>query len=74
MVVAIAAGQQPRLTMDPRGSLATMTTYIVQVSMGDTPTGTIEFRTIFVIGSVLFLITLSMNIVSHKLAKRFREA
>jgi phosphate transport system permease protein len=74
MVVAIAAGQQPQLTMDPRGSLATMTTYIVQVSMGDTPTGTVEFRTIFVIGAVLFLMTLSMNIVSHRLARRFREA
>jgi phosphate transport system permease protein len=73
MVVAIAAGQQPQLTLDPRGSLETMTTYIVQVSMGDTPAGTIEFRTIFVIGSVLFLMTLCMNVISHRLARRFRE-
>jgi phosphate transport system permease protein len=73
MVVAIAAGQQPQLTLDPRGSLETMTTYIVQVSMGDTPTGTIEYRTIFAIGSVLFITTLGMNILSYCMARSFRE-
>jgi len=73
MVVAIAAGQQPRLTMDPRVPIQTMTTYIVQVSMGDTPTGTIEYRTIFVVGTLLFLITFMMNIGSYRLARRFRR-
>jgi len=73
MVVAIAAGQQPRLTADPRVPIQTMTTYIVQVSMGDTPTGTIEYRTIFVIGTLLFLITFLMNVGSYRLARRFRR-
>jgi len=69
MVVAIAAGQQARLTFDPRVPIETMTAYIVQVSMGDTPTGTIEYRTIFVVGSVLFLITFAMNIVGYRLTR-----
>jgi len=73
MVVAIAAGQQPRLTADPRVPIQTMTTYIVQVSMGDTPTGTIEYRTIFVVGTLLFLITFLMNVGSYRLARRFRR-
>jgi len=73
MVVAIAAGQQPRLTADPRVPIQTMTTYIVQVSMGDTPTGTIEYRTIFVVGTLLFLITFMMNVGSYRLARRFRR-
>ncbi len=74
MIVAIAAGQQPRLTLDPRVPIETMTAYIVQVSMGDTPAGTLEYRTIFVVGSALFLLTLAMNVTSYKLAKRFRRA
>jgi phosphate transport system permease protein len=74
MIVAIAAGQEPRLTLDPRVPIETMTAYIVQVSMGDIPAGTLEYRTIFVVGSALFLLTLCMNVVSYKLAKRFRGA
>ncbi len=73
MVVAIAAGQQPRLTADPRVPVETMTAYIVQVSMGDTPTGTIEYRTIFVVGTALFVMTFVMNVLSYRLAKRFRR-
>jgi phosphate transport system permease protein len=73
MVVAIAAGQQPRLTFDPRVPVETMTAYIVQVSMGDTPTGTVEYRTIFVVGATLFLMTFVMNVLSYRLAKRFRR-
>lgn len=70
MIVAIAAGQQPRLTLDPRVPIETMTAYIVQVSLGDTPTGTIEYRTIFAVGLALFLITLTLNVVSHQLRRR----
>jgi phosphate transport system permease protein len=70
MIVAIAAGQQPRLTLDPRVPVETMTAYIVQVSLGDTPTGTIEYQTIFAVGSSLFLMTLGLNIVSHRLRRR----
>ncbi|HWP38621.1 MAG TPA: phosphate ABC transporter permease subunit PstC [Gemmatimonadales bacterium] len=70
MIVAIAAGQQPRLTLDPRVPIETMTAYIVQVSLGDTPTGTLEYRTIFAVGLSLFLMTLVLNITSHRLRKR----
>lgn len=72
MIVAIAAGQQPRLTADPRVPVATMTAYIVQVSMGDTPSGTLEYSTIFVVGSTLFLMTFCMNLLSRKLTKKYR--
>jgi phosphate transport system permease protein len=73
MIVAIAAGQQPRLTLDPRVPVETMTAYIVQVSLGDTPTGTIEYRTIFAVGMLLFLSTFALNLISNWLRERFRE-
>lgn len=73
MIVAIAAGQQPRLTLDPRVPVETMTAYIVQVGLGDTPTGTIEYKTIFAVGATLFLITFAINLVSQRLARRFRR-
>jgi phosphate transport system permease protein len=73
MIVAIAAGQEPRLTLDPRVPIETMTAYIVQISMGDIPSGTLEYRTIFVVGSALFVITLCMNMLSFKLARHFRR-
>lgn len=72
MVVAIAAGQQPRLTADPRVPIETMTAYIVKVSMGDTPTGTLEYRTIFAVGTTLFLLTLVMNVFTQRFARKFR--
>jgi phosphate transport system permease protein len=70
MIVAIAAGQQPRLTLDPRVPIETMTAYIVQVSLGDTPTGTLEYRTIFAVGMSLFVMTLALNLISHRLRRR----
>jgi phosphate transport system permease protein len=73
MIVAIASGQQPRLTGNPLVPIETMTTYIVQVSMGDTPQGTIEYRTIFAVGMLLFLGTFSLNLVSTWLRERYRE-
>jgi phosphate transport system permease protein len=73
MIVAIAAGQQPRLTVDPRVPIETMTAYIVQVSLGDTPTGTLEYRTIFAVGMLLFLSTFALNLVSNWLRERLRE-
>jgi phosphate transport system permease protein len=73
MIVAIAAGQQPRLTLDPRVPVETMTAYIVQVSLGDTPTGTLEYRTIFAVGMLLFLSTFALNLISNWLRERFRE-
>jgi phosphate transport system permease protein len=73
MIVVIAAGQQPRLTLDPREQVQTMTAYIVQVSLGDTPAGTIEYRTIFAIGMLLFVSTFALNLMSNWLRERFRE-
>jgi phosphate transport system permease protein len=73
MIVAIAAGQQPRLTANPLVPIETMTAYIVQVSMGDTPAGTLEYRTIFAVGMLLFLSTFALNLVSNWLRERFRE-
>ena len=73
MIVAIAAGQQPRLTLDPRVPIETMTAYIVQVSLGDTPAGTLEYRTIFAVGMLLFLSTFVLNLISNLLRERFRE-
>jgi phosphate transport system permease protein len=73
MIVAIAAGQQPRLTWDPTVPIETMTAYIVQVSMGDTPQGTLEYRTIFAVGMMLFLGTFGLNLASAWLRERYRE-
>ncbi len=73
MVVAIAAGQNPTLTLDPRVPVETMTTYIVQVSLGDTPYGSLSYLTIFAVGSTLFVMTFAMNVVSHWVVRRFRE-
>ena len=70
MIVAIAAGQQPRLTADPRGPVETMTAYIVQVSLGDTPAGTLEYQTIFAVGLALFVMTLGLNVMSLRLRRR----
>ena len=73
MVVAIAAGQQPRLTLNPLVPVEAMTAYIVQVSLGDTPAGTLEYRTIFAVGMLLFAGTFILNIASLWLRERYRE-
>ena len=73
MIVAIAAGQQPRLTGNPLVPVETMTAYIVQVSLGDTPQGTLEYRTIFAVGMLLFIGTFFLNLISAWLRERFRE-
>ncbi|MBI5612100.1 MAG: phosphate ABC transporter permease subunit PstC [Gammaproteobacteria bacterium] len=74
MVVAVAAGQQPNFTWNPMEPAATITTYIVQVSLGDLPHGSIGYQSIFAAGLVLLLMTLLFNIVGHLLRKRFRQA
>jgi len=73
MAVTLAAGATPNLTWNPLESIQTMTAYIVQISLGDTPAGGIEYQTIFAVGALLFLITLGMNVLSHRIMKRFRE-
>ncbi len=73
MAVTLAAGATPRLTWSPLESIQTMTAYIVQVSLGDTPAGSLEYRTIFAVGMTLFMITLSMNLLAQWVLARFRE-
>jgi len=73
MIVAIAAGQTPRLTLNPLVPIETMTAYIVQVSLGDVPTGSLEFRTIFAVGLTLFVINMTFNVLSYWLASRQRR-
>ena len=73
MIVAIAAGMQPNLTLDPRDPAATITAFIVQVSLGDLPHGSIGYQSIFAAGMTLFIITLAFNILGYILRKRFRE-
>jgi len=73
MIVAIAAGQQPRLTANPLVPIETMTAYIVQVSLGDTPQQGIAYKTIFAVGMLLFLLTLVMNLISQWFIRRYRE-
>jgi len=73
MIVAIAAGQQPNLTLNPMEPAATITTYIVQVSLGDLPHGSIGYQSIFAAGLTLMFMTLAFNIAGYLLRKRFRE-
>jgi len=71
MIVAIAAGASPKLTLNPLESIQTMTGYIVQVSLGDTPHGSIEYQTLFAVGMLLFVFTLAMNILAKIVTRRY---
>lgn len=73
MIVAIAAGQEPKLTFNPKESVETITTYIVQVSMGDVPQDSLEYRTIFAAGLTLFVFTFILNNISFWMRKRFQN-
>ncbi|NEO41141.1 MAG: phosphate ABC transporter permease subunit PstC [Moorea sp. SIOASIH] len=73
MIVSIAAGQNPTLGLNPLVPVMTMTAYIVQVSLGDTPAGSLAYKTIFSVGMTLFLLTLALNIFSFWFVRRFRE-
>lgn len=74
IVVTLAAGATPGMTLDLLQSVQTMTAYIVQVSLGDAPSGSIEYRTLFAVGLLLFLITLALNLLSQRMTTRFRES
>ena len=74
MIVAIAAGLQPKLTLNPLDSAATVTAFIVQVSLGDLPHDSIGYQSIFAAGAVLFLMTLGFNLAGHALRRRFHRA
>ena len=70
MAVTLAAGATPRLTLNPLNSIQTMTSYIVQVSLGDTPAGSIAYQTIFAVGITLFALTLGANLLSHMVIRK----
>lgn len=73
MAVTLAAGATPRMTLNPLESVQTMTAYIVQVSKGDTPAGSIEYRTIFAVGLALFCSTMALNLIAQWILSRMRE-
>lgn len=73
MIVAIAAGQEPKLTFNPLESVETITTYIVQVSMGDVPQDSLEYRTIFAAGITLFIFTFLLNNISYWMRKKYSQ-
>ena len=73
MIVAVAAGMQPNLTLNPMEPAQTISAYIVQVALGDLPHGSIGYQSIFAAGLALMLLTLIFNILGHVLRKRFRE-
>ena len=73
MTVLIAAGQEPKLSLNPFTSVETMTAYMAQISGGDSPRGSLNYKTLYAVGAVLFLITLALNIISNWIASRFKE-
>jgi phosphate transport system permease protein len=74
MILAVAAGMQPNLTLNPLEPAATVTSFIVQVALGDLPHGSVGYQTIFAAGLTLMLMTLVFNLLGYWLRKRFREA
>lgn len=73
MVVTIATGANPQMCLSPLKSCQTLTAYIAQASFGDTPQTSLEFKGIFAVGAVLFVITLTLNILSQRLVRRYRQ-
>ncbi|WP_428264498.1 phosphate ABC transporter permease subunit PstC [Haliangium sp.] len=73
MIVTVAAGQQPHIGFDPREAVQTMTAYIVNVVGGDLEVASVEYRTLFAVGSTLFALTLLMNLLSYRLSQKIRK-
>jgi phosphate transport system permease protein len=73
MIVVLAAGSTPNLTLNPVEAVQAMTAYIATTATGDIPTGSIDYKSVFAVGTVLFLITLAMNMISIRLVRKFRE-
>lgn len=74
MAVVLAVGTNPQLTLDPRESIQTMTAFIIAISLGDTPQGSLQFKSLFAVASVLFVTTLVLNLISNRVVTRFRTA
>ena len=73
MAVVLAVGMNPQLSIDPRQSVETMTAFIVQISRGDTPQGSVQFESLFAVALVLFAMTFLLNLVSNRIVARFRN-
>jgi phosphate transport system permease protein len=73
MAVTLAAGATPNLTLNPLESIQTMTAYIVQVSLGDTPAGTLAYQTLFAVAAVLFSLTFALNVIANAVMTRYQE-
>ncbi|HRD95319.1 MAG TPA: phosphate ABC transporter permease subunit PstC [Rubrivivax sp.] len=73
MILAVAAGMQPNLSLDPMQPAATITSYIVQVALGDLPHGSVGYQTIFAAGLMLLLLTLGFNMLGYWIRRRYRE-
>jgi phosphate transport system permease protein len=73
MIVLIAAGGTPNLSLDPTEAMQTMTAFIAAAGLGDQPTGSVGYKTIFAVGSALFIATLVMNVISIRLVRKYRE-
>jgi len=73
MILAVAAGMQPNLTLNPLEPAATITAYIVQVALGDLPHGSVGYQTIFAAGLALMVLTLTFNLIGHWMRRRYRE-
>lgn len=73
MIVTLAAGQRPLLTLDPRETIATMTSFIVQAATGDQPAGSLSSRALYAVATTLFVMTLGLNLISQAIVRRFRE-
>lgn len=73
MIVALAAGSTPKLTLNPLESIQTMTGYIAQVAQGDLEIGSAAYTSMYAVGMALFLITLAMNLLARALGRRYQE-
>lgn len=73
MAVVLAAGMTPNLTLNYFESIQTMTAYIVQISLGETPAGTVAYQSLFAVGMSLFALTLAVNLIAQRVLKRFKE-
>ncbi len=73
MIVLVAAGQVPNLGIDPRQAYETMTAFIAATGKGDVPTGSVGYKTIFAVGTTLFVMTLVMNAISIRFVRRYRQ-
>ena len=73
MLVTIAAGATPKMSINPLESIQTMTAYIVQLALGETPHGSLEYNTIFAVGLLLFIVTLFINLIGHLLIQHWKE-